>query len=250
LPLPIYRKLLAISPSYDLVTRILRKWAERVAERAWGYQFRPHLISGESRAQVEGELDFRNPKFCCAFAHGGIYTISGMHDIPIIDLNNSQILSRRVVYAISCYTARGLGVNAVVKGCSAYIGFDDAIGFVTVDEEAAEGFEEFYTKVIYCLMDRKVAGESVEEMVAEGEKWIAYWSKPERYDPNIVAFLSHAINHLVIIGNRNERAWGTDAEIIVLSIMPDIVMNTLLTVAFLFFTQKMRAWVMRAVTSS
>jgi hypothetical protein len=91
--------------------------------------------SDANRVKVENELRTMNPRLVVHYDHGSTNAVYGESaaNTPqaVIDTINSDQLKFRVMSTISCLSAAGLGPNAVGKGCSSYIGYDDLHWIVT-----------------------------------------------------------------------------------------------------------------------
>jgi hypothetical protein len=93
-----------------------------------------------SRANVEGALGDFNPKLVVHLDHGGNNAVYGeaAGNVPqaVIDTTNSNLLRWRVMSTVSCLSASGLGPDAVAKGCSCYVGYNDLHWIVTSTHNA------------------------------------------------------------------------------------------------------------------
>jgi hypothetical protein len=93
-----------------------------------------------NRANVENELREFNPALVVHYDHGSMNAVygEGAANTPqaVLDTGNSDRLRFRVMSTISCLSASGLGPNAVGKGCTSYIGYNDLHWIITTTHNA------------------------------------------------------------------------------------------------------------------
>lgn len=93
-----------------------------------------------TRANVERELREFNPALVVHYDHGSNFAVYGEDAAgtpqQVIDTLNSHRLRFRVMSTISCLSASGLGPDAVGKGCTSYIGYNDLHWIITTTHNA------------------------------------------------------------------------------------------------------------------
>jgi len=114
-------------PEHDDTTHYLSKWGAKTIEFALtkGINVLDLPQGRASKKEVESMLKKQNPSLVLFNGHGSTDTITGHHNEPIITINNSSILKNKIIYALSCCSAKRLGVNCVAQGAKTYIGYDD-----------------------------------------------------------------------------------------------------------------------------
>jgi hypothetical protein len=93
-----------------------------------------------NRVNVENELKEFNPRLVVHMDHGSANALygEGVANAPqvVIDTTNSDLLKWRILSTVSCLSASGLGPDAVGKGCSSYIGYNDLHWIITTTHNA------------------------------------------------------------------------------------------------------------------
>ena len=118
--------LLVTRPKHDITMRYISTWAEKVIAEA---KTRGHTVldlsgSRARRENVEGMIAKQQPHVFFFNGHGNAHCVGGHDDeILIAADDNDAILAGSLVYALSCKSARVLGVRSVGKGTRAYIGY-------------------------------------------------------------------------------------------------------------------------------
>lgn len=83
-----------------------------------------------NRKEFESVINKVNPSIIMLNGHGDTDTVTGHDNKPLLQLGeNEQILHGKVVYALSCSSAKNLGRESVKKGAAAYLGYDDSFIF-------------------------------------------------------------------------------------------------------------------------
>ena len=178
--------------------------------------------SRANRNELKNFLDFYNPRFFFHFSHGGADLLTGQDMSVLISCNdfnengihysaNHILLRNRVVYTLSCSSARELGPKTVELGCIAYIGYKDPLWAVTVkgpDKDFA--LFEIWTGGAKQL----ISGENVEKtydwLKRRYKYWINYWemidatSVPDAWvAPIIISVLEKNLKALTALGDLN-----------------------------------------------
>ena len=120
--------LLVTRPNYDLTTRFISAWAESVidfAKKQANSLF--DLVGEKARRNIfESMIRKHNPDIVFLNGHGGEKLVTGQDEEIIIESGvNDNLLKDRITYALSCKSAKVLGVESVKNGATAYIGYKD-----------------------------------------------------------------------------------------------------------------------------
>ena len=125
--------LLMTRPEHDDTTFYLSSWSREVLEVAENRGLRVFDLHREkaNRGEVEKKLKRFSPKLVVLNGHGDEDTVAGHKDQPLIRAGeNDELLRSMIVYAISCRSAKNLGVKSVERGALSYTGYiDDFIFF-------------------------------------------------------------------------------------------------------------------------
>jgi len=72
----------------------------------------------------------KHPLLCFLNGHGGPDFVAGHSNEILVKLGeNEEILNSKIVYALSCQSAKKLGIGSIKKGTIAYIGYDEDFVF-------------------------------------------------------------------------------------------------------------------------
>jgi hypothetical protein len=126
------KTLLITRPEHDDTTHFLSKWSSKAIEKASekGIKVLDLYHTKVTQENVESMLSKQNPRLVLLNGHGNEDTVTGYGDKPIITLTNAKLLKGKIVYALSCCSAKELGKKSVEEGAEAYISYDDDFIFV------------------------------------------------------------------------------------------------------------------------
>jgi len=164
-------KCLITLPNHDKVTCYLFAWSREILEEVYPTDIEFLRIEAEdvTLEKVESYLKKQNPRVVLFNGHGSYSLICGFKDQPIIASGkNEGLLKDKIVYSLSCSSAKKLGVDAVEKGAEAFIGYNqDFVMFTDSDREAtplkdrvAESFMQPSNRLSISLLKGKSASES------------------------------------------------------------------------------------------
>lgn len=167
-------KLLVIRPEWDKVTYYLSDWSYEIILLAQANSFQVKDLGGEkaNRTEFEKFIKKQNPDFIIINGHGSPSKIQGHKNQIILEKDkNDDILKDKVIYALSCHSAKELGPAAVEKGAKAYVGYESPFGFLTNknkecipnEDELANIFKIPSNEIPINLIKGKTVGESFEK---------------------------------------------------------------------------------------
>jgi len=139
----------------------------------------------------------------------------------LIDLGNVFWLKGRIVYSVSCLTAKKLGKEAVEKGTKAFLGYRDYVyvGFVHKDHNYMDDFIDTWLEPLKVIANNGTAKEAYNAYIQKCNYYIDLYQENLKKWENADWYL-HAMKHnrdsFVLLGNENVRLSDTDP--IVLSI--------------------------------
>ncbi|MBI2664503.1 hypothetical protein HYX10_04135 [Candidatus Woesearchaeota archaeon] len=120
-------------PEHDATTYYLSKWAGETVPYAEKKGIRVLDLHGKraNKREVESMLKSFSPGLVVLNGHGNKSTVTGYNDEPILEAGKNEALLRsKIVYAISCSSAKELGRKSVKRGAISYTGYDDDFIFI------------------------------------------------------------------------------------------------------------------------
>jgi len=109
-----------------------------------------------------------NPKLVMLNGHGSKDVVAGHKDQPLIVAGkNEKLLKDKIVYALSCKSAEGLGPLAVKSGAVSYTGYTDDFIFMFEPESISRTLKDKTAKMFLepsvLFISNLIKGKSVEE---------------------------------------------------------------------------------------
>lgn len=167
------------------------------------------------RPKVEDELEGADPVFFFHASHGGdnVLTGQGMSDMICCPGTfscpkpNHEMLSDRVIYTLSCSSAKELGPAVIGANGISYIGYLPYL-YISVDEgEDLDGaFKDIWEGGAKALIDGKTTGEAYNWLRRRYEYWISYWENNPGWEaPGMLWLLKEDYNNLMIFGKRDAK---------------------------------------------
>jgi hypothetical protein len=208
--------LLVTRPKHDITTRYISTWAEKVIAEA---KTRGNTVldlpgSRARRENVEGMIAKQQPQVLFFNGHGNAHCVGGHDDERLIVADdNDAILAGTLVYALSCKSARVLGVQSVNKGARTYIGYSDDFVFLMTttkqtrpaDDPLAALFLDPSNQVVLSLLKGHNAQTAYLKAKREYARTIQklLTSETNRDDTATVRYLYWNMRHLVYHGDGN-----------------------------------------------
>lgn len=131
------KTLLITRPEHDVTTHYLSKWAGKVVEEAKrkGIDTIDLFRDKANRNRFIGILKKRKPKLLVLNGHGNDNSVMGHNNEIILQSDDGEALKGKVIYALSCRSAKILGQDSIAKGASAYLGYkEDFVFMYNVDK--------------------------------------------------------------------------------------------------------------------
>lgn len=158
-----------------------------------------------TRANFEQSISSQDPLLVNLFGHGNYNLIAGQNgEIYLQGGVNSNLLSGRVVYDLSCMAGRDLGRTAFNEGAIAFLGYNESFTLYIdsrvpvgqeLTDEVARGFFESHNAAPISYINGSTINNSYYASQKEFNDWIKVW---EDIDPFIVAELVWDRDHQVL----------------------------------------------------
>lgn len=199
-------------PEHDVTTHYLSKWSGETlsfAEEKGVKIFDLH----RDKATKE-EIESRLTKFPCDLVllngHGDYDKVTGHNNQALISVgDNENLLKSKIIYAISCRSAKILGKKSVEAGAKNYTGYDEDFIFVyepdrmvrPLQDKTARLFLEPSQRFTSSLLKGNTVKESFERAKnLLNENLIRLLGSPAS-DANLARYLWWDIKHFVSEGN-------------------------------------------------
>jgi len=158
-------------PRHDETTNYLYYWAELVVKEAKKRNFKIIDLTGKraNSDDFSGRVKKVNPSIIFFNGHGNPNVITGHNNEILIEVNKNDILLKdKIVYAISCSSAKNLGRSSIEKGTKSFIGYNEDFVFMhekdkitkPAKDNTAKLFLEPSNLVMMALLKGNCAGDS------------------------------------------------------------------------------------------
>jgi len=153
-------------PLMDEATQYTFQWCKEIVDflNNQGESILDLPNNNAVRENVEKGLKENPSALYIHYGHGDQDRLVGDDALPVVDLNNVDLLSGREVYTMACLSARVLGVTAYNKKCVAFWGYVEVVSFTT---DALEEFKEALNYGFYLRFKGKGFKERVDETKAK-----------------------------------------------------------------------------------
>ena len=212
------KTILVTQPEYDYTTRYISAWAEKIIQYAKnkGNKIIALKKVRASKNVFEGIVNKINPSFIFFNGHGNDNTVTGQDNEPIItNADNLEFLKKKIIYALSCRSAKTLGPYCVKNGIKTYIGYTDDFIFVfdrtkrtNPKQDKIAGFFLDTSNIIpFSLLKGKTTNEAYNDSQNAFRKTIRtlLTSESKTDQSSTIRFLIWDMQHQVCLGNRNAR---------------------------------------------
>lgn len=160
-------------PEHDTTTYYLSNWCKETISAAEkkGIKILDLHQEKANKTEFESKMKKFSPNLVVLNGYGDENMVTGHKNQPLVVLHeNEGILRSKIVYAISCRSAKNLGRKSVEAGAVSYTGYDDDFIFVyepdkisrPLTDETAKLFLEHSKMFIESLVKGNNVGESFE----------------------------------------------------------------------------------------
>lgn len=120
------QKMIITLPNSDVATNYLSVFSKEIISFAEKQGIFPRILSGQeaNKELFQKSLEKTDPKMIVFNGHGSDNCITGQKEVPLVELNvNHALLLNRIIYARSCYAAKGLGAALASENQGCFIGY-------------------------------------------------------------------------------------------------------------------------------
>jgi len=202
-------------PKHDDITYYLFNWSKEIIELAKKKEIKVLDLKKEkaNRKNLTSFVNKMRPSFIFFNGHGGDNCITG-HDKEVLvqSDNNEDLLKNKIIYALSCRSAKELGCKSIKKGTVAYIGYDDDFVFVYDETKISKPLVDNIAKLFLEPSNRIASslfkghntgvayGKSQELFVKNIQKLLTSESST---DSVYIRYLLWDMQHQVCLGSQN-----------------------------------------------
>lgn len=140
------KSLLITRPEHDLTTLYISKWSEKVINEARRKNVDITDLHREkaNKNRVLGILKKKaGIKMLVIFnGHGNTDMVMGHDNEPLVDKDDADVLSNKIIYARSCRSAKVLGKAAITKGGMVYLGYQEDFIFLIDEDKIMKPLED------------------------------------------------------------------------------------------------------------
>ncbi|AJF62639.1 MAG: hypothetical protein QT11_C0001G0497 [archaeon GW2011_AR20] len=208
-------EILVTRPEHDDTTYYLSNWIKNSIDMAKSKNIKVFDLQKEraNLKEVESIINKQNVSFLVFNGHGNEDLITGDKNKTLIDLNNAKLLKNRITYAISCSSAKLLGLKSIENGATSYIGYDDDFIFFynpnMVTHPLSDKTAELFLKPSIELVNSLIKNNSVEESFNRSNNMFKdnikklLTSETSEENTTMVRYLWWDMKHQVALGNKN-----------------------------------------------
>jgi len=180
-------------PKHDITTNYLYYWAGLVIKEAESKNIKIIDLK-EKRANCKeftNVVKKINPDLIFLNGHGDSNTVTGHNNQPLVENNrNESILDKKIIYALSCCSAKRLGVKCVKKGTQAYIGYNDDFIFMFEEDQTTHPTQDKTAKLFL-----KPSNLVVSTLIKNNSPKESYNRSQKAFKKNITSLLSSETPH-------------------------------------------------------
>ena len=199
-------------PEHDDTTYYLSQWSKITIQFAKNKGIRVIDLHREraERGEVESILNKLSPKLVVFNGHGNEKAIGGHDNKPIIIAGkNENLLKSKIIYSISCKSAKILGLKSIEAGAINFTGYNDDFIFVFETNKVAKPLEDETAKLFLepsnLFITSLIKGNSIKESYNKSKnlmkKTILQLLGDDTQDTNLVRFLWWNLKHFVSYGD-------------------------------------------------
>ncbi len=211
-------KCLITRPNHDKVTSYLFEWSKGILNSKYSteIQFLDLSAKEANKNKVESYLKKQSPRVVLFNGHGDNNTVCGFKDEPLIESNENDVLLKdKIVYALSCSSAKNLGKSSIKKGTDAFLGYKNSFVLFTdteretapLKDKIAASFLNPSNRVSISLLKGNTAEEASSKSKEGFKKEIKKFLSSKAIDGSdrIASALFWDMSSQVVIGNQEAK---------------------------------------------
>lgn len=164
-------------PEHDEATYYLSKWSEKSISLAKkkGLKVMDLLRKKANKKEVESRLKKQNPRLVVFTGHGNKNEIFGYRNQPLISLGkNEKLLISKIIYSISCESAKKLGLESIKAGAVNYTGYKEDFFLVFEPEKFSRPLNDKTAKLFLnpsaLFIESIIKGNRIEDAFKKSKK--------------------------------------------------------------------------------
>ena len=157
-------------PEHDDTTYYLSNWSKETIKLAEERGFKVLDLHREkaNKKEFEEKVKKLSPKLIMLNGHGNFDLVTGNRNETIVKVGvNEGLLKSKIVYALSCKSAKILGPKSIEAGALNYTGYEDDFIFVYEPEQFSRPLSdktaELFLSPSNLFIESLIKGNSVEE---------------------------------------------------------------------------------------
>ncbi len=203
---------LVTRPEHDTTTHYLSYWNREMITLAQKKGMKVLDLNRENanRQKFESMISKMSPNLVVLNGHGDDNTVTGHNNQPLVKAGeNENLLRSKIVYALSCRSAKNLGPKSVESGAISYTGYDDDFIFSYEPENISRPLKDETAKLFLepsnLFVDSLIKGNTVDESRKRTEtllrKNLVKSLGSTIADASLARFLWWDLRHFVSHGN-------------------------------------------------
>jgi len=208
--------LLITRPDHDITTRYLSIWSEKITELADKKNISVLDLKRKkaNKKEFKSRISKMKPLLVVFNGHGGNNYVAGYdNEVLIKSGNNERLLKSKIVYAVSCKSAAGLGPKSITAGTLTYIGYTGDFIFChdthkiarPLDDKIVKLFLEPSNQVVISLIKgntgKEASNRSKKFFLRNIQKLLSSEALPE--SNQYAKFLWWDMKHQVCLGDKD-----------------------------------------------
>ncbi|VVB61406.1 Uncharacterised protein [uncultured archaeon] len=203
---------LVTRPEHDTTTHYLSYWNKEMINAAQKKGMKVLDLNREdaNRQKFESMITKMSPNLVVLNGHGDDNTVTGHNNQPLVKAGeNENLLKSKIVYALSCRSAKNLGPKSIEAGAISYTGFDDDFIFSYEPENISRPLKDETAKLFLepsnLFVDSLIKCNTVDESRKRTEnllrKNLTKSLGSTTVDASLARFLWWDLKHFVSHGN-------------------------------------------------
>ena len=210
--------ILVTIPSHDDTTRYLSAWSKPVIELAQKKKDQIVILKGKqvNLKEFKNATEKNQPSFIFFNGHGNETTVTGQDNQPLVDADkNIDVLKNKIIYALSCQSAKKLGPKSIKHGTKTYIGYNEDFIFMydshkkkcPEKDETAGCFLKASNQIAISLLEEKTTGQAYADSQNAFQKKIRdlLTSESKKEQSSMIRYLTWDMKHQVCLGGQDEK---------------------------------------------